>query len=211
MRRLILTGWCGLAHGAMASHTIYPMHRYAKIHDFDIDCLNLATEAAPASWMKVAGLAVALEQYDEVAWLDCDVVVSKSAESIFDDMPEGVWQGMVVHHTECGEVPNCGVWVVRKPMRDVLVSMWDQDLPAYRDHPWWEQAAMLRRLGYRLEDGPKAVDEEVTELRRMSVALPQKWNHHPRDYRRVESPNFHHVTQYDDRVGEARRLCERAE
>jgi hypothetical protein len=48
-------------------------------------------------------------------------------------------------------------------------------------------------------------------LREHSAALHAKWNHHPRDENRTDFPNFHHVTQYDDRVAEVRRLCERAE
>jgi hypothetical protein len=211
VRRLILTGWCGLAHGAMAAYTLHPMYRYAKIHGCDVDCLNLATSAAPPSWMKVPALIVALEEYDEVLWMDCDVVVSRSQENIFDELPAGSWQGMVVHQTECGEVPNCGVWLVRKAMRDTLLEMWSEDLAEYKDHCWWEQGAMLRRLGYEVSAGPVSVDRGPTPLREHSAALHAKWNHHPRDEGRVETPNFHHVTQYEDRVGEARRLCERAD
>jgi hypothetical protein len=211
MKRLIVTGWCGLAHAAMAAHTLHPMYRYAKIHGADMDCLNLANSAAPPSWMKVPALIVALEQYDEVLWLDCDVVVSRSQESIFDELPAGVWQGMVIHQTECGQVPNCGVWLVRKPMRETLLAMWTDDLEEFRGHWWWEQGAMLRRLGYEVLPGPRSEDRGPTELRNHSAALHAKWNHHPRDENRTDFPNFHHITQYDDRVGEARRLCERAD
>lgn len=211
MRRLILTGWCGLPHGVMASHTIYPMYRYAKIHGCDMDCLNLASAKAPASWMKVAGLIVSLERYDEVLWLDCDVVVSRSSENIFEELPAEAWQGLVEHRTECGRVPNCGIWLARQPLRDTLLEMWENDLPAYRDHPWWEQAAMLVRLGYSVEPGPRASRGEITPLLERTALLPAKWNHHPKDEDRTDFPNFYHVTQYEDRVGEARRLCERAE
>jgi hypothetical protein len=211
MKRLIVTGWCGLAHGAMAALTLHPMYRYAQIHGADMDCLNLASSAAPPSWMKVPALIVALQEYDEVLWLDCDVVVSRSQESIFGELPADAWQGMVVHQTECGQVPNCGVWLVRKPIRDTLLAMWHDDLEEFRDHPWWEQGAMLRRLGYAVHPGPRSEDLGPTVLREHSAALHAKWNHHPRDENRTDFPNFHHVTQYDDRVGEARRLCERAE
>jgi hypothetical protein len=210
MRRLILTGWCGAAHGLMAALTIEPMYAYSLAHGCDFDCLNLASSAAPPSWMKVPGLIVALQEYDEVLWLDSDVVVSRSQESIFDELPAGAWQGMVIHHTECGQVPNCGVWLVRKPLRDTLLAMWNDDREEFRDHPWWEQGAMLRRLGYEVAPGPKSIDRGPTPLREYSAALHAKWNHHPRDEARVDTPNFHHVTQYDDRIGEARRLCERA-
>lgn len=211
MRRLILTGWCGLAHGAMAACTLHPMYRYAKTHGCDMDCLNLANSAVPSSWMKVPGLIVGLDEYDEVLWLDCDVVVSRLKENIFDEMPAGSWQGMVVHQTECGTVPNCGVWLVRKPMRETLLAMWQDDLTEFRHHPWWEQGAMLRRLGYEVTLGPRSKDRGPTGLRSHSAALHAKWNDHPRDENRTDSPNFHHVTQYDDRLAEVRRLCELAE
>jgi hypothetical protein len=211
MKRLIVTGWCGLAHGAMAALTLDPMFRYAQRHGCDLDCINLASSAAPPSWLKVPTLAIALQEYDEVLWLDCDVVVSRSQESIFDELPATAWQGMVVHQTECGQVPNCGVWLVRKPIRDTLLAMWHDDLEEFRDHPWWEQGAMLQRLGYEVTVDARSVERGSTVLREHSASLHAKWNHHPRDENRTDFPNFHHVTQYDDRVAEVRRLCERAE
>lgn len=194
----------------MASHTAPLLERYAARHGADFSCVNLQLNDAPPSWVKVPYLADALDVYDEVCWVDVDIVVARNDRSIFGDVPAGAWQAVVEHMTECGNVPNCGVWVLRKPMRPVLAEAWSNGLPRYRIHPWWEQAAMIERMGYSvyLVNGNKKSELLApTELHRQTHFLPPEWNSHPCDSRRPAHPRFIHVTQYADRIGEIRRLC----
>lgn len=210
MKRLIMTGWRGTGHGMMAAHTAPLMERYAGLHGADYTLVNLASPAAPPSWMKLPNLDAALNDYDQVLWLDCDVVIRDSKESIFDAIDPEAWQALVMHTTECGTVPNCGVWLLTKAMKPILQAVWDRGLPTYRDHPWWEQAAVMDLMGYapRLHSGwPYSEDVGATELRNYTTFLPSKWNHHPADQDRVGSANFWHVTQYTDRLAEVRNFC----
>jgi hypothetical protein len=209
MKKLLITGWAGTIHGIMASHTIYRMHEYCLRHDASFSCVNLASDI-PASWVKVPNLIAALQGFDLVLWLDCDVVVANYDESIFDDFDRDASQALVIHQTECGPVPNCGVWLVAKPMLPVLEKVWQQS-GRLRNHPWWEQAAVMEQMGFmpslNTAGWPYSVDAGETELRQYTQFLDATWNDHPRDSGRVESPNFIHVTQYDDRLGTIRRLC----
>lgn len=203
MSDLILTGWSGVDFAEMASLTLPVLRDYANKHGVPLGCVNLVGERTP-SWMKVRALYQELEQFDRIAWIDADVVVVDGSLNILDFLGDG-WQAIVEHHTECGEVPNCGVWVVTKAMRPVLESMWNNGRIG---HPWWEQADLLTEMGYVVTDVPSASRGEPNELFRRTTLLDAAWNHHPGDSRQSHSPRFMHCTQYADRVGVARKLVE---
>lgn len=200
MSTLLMTGWCGSAHAQFAAHTTPLMERYAARHGMDFDCVNLRYSVAPPSWMKLPQIGAALHDYDSVLWVDADIVIVDSSESILDEISPDCWQAMVAHKTECGSVPNCGLWFVTREMRAYFKTAWDSLLAQFENHPWWEQAAMLSLMGYEVIDGPKVVAGTPTELFDHTQFLSQKWNHHPRDEARVDHPAFLHATQYHDRL-----------
>lgn len=203
MRPLLLTGWCGPEFAKIANSTLPLMERYAEKHGMDFQCVNLHSEDAPPSWVKVPRLLTALRRGQETClWIDADVVVFDSSKTILEDVQADSWQAVVEHVTECGQVPNCGVWVVRGPMLSVLEEVW-LARDKYLHHPWWEQAAMLERMGYRLDlthGWPSAARGEPTCLFDRTTFLPPKWNHHPSDRNAVKDAAFVHVTQYPDRA-----------
>lgn len=215
MRDLVLTGYTGDEHGRMAELTVPLMERYARRHGASFGVADLREEdgVTPPSWVKVKAIGEQLSQYDRVLWLDADVVVVQSGENIFDALPPGgeAVQAVVEHHTECGHVPNCGVWLVGKAMMTTLLFVWQMRRGAYLSHPWWEQAAIMELMGYSVylrDGGARSEVVRSSPLRERTVYLPPKWNHHPADVNKLDSPNFVHVTMYSDRVSEIRRLCD---
>lgn len=147
----------------------------------------------PVPWLKVACLEDALERYDEALWVDSDIVITDVSE----DVPcrEDAWQALAVHHTQDGEVPNTGVWLCRQPMREVLAGLWA--MRAYRNHPWWEQGAVLDLLGYDSWSRPTGF-YAPTELYNRTQFLSTEWNSHPWD--EAERPRFRHATMRADRA-----------
>ena len=204
---LILTGWHGDEYHAMAEHTWPLMRAYAERHGHDFRMVLLAG-MRPASWMKIPSLVDALREYDRVAWIDIDVVIVSPWRDIIAAMEPDSWQALVEHHTECGQVPNCGVWVVSKPMVPVLEQAWAAGEDVH--HPWWEQAAIMRLMGYAVEAGPRGRLDTPTTLYERTTFLGPEWNHHPADENKTNAPNFVHVTQYADRLGTIRDLAARA-
>jgi hypothetical protein len=200
LKTLVLTGWAGVLHAQMAAHTLPILHAYAERHGHAFGCANLIGER-PASWMKVMAMHQALRNHDRMVWIDCDVVVVDPAHDILAELGDG-WQGIVEHQTECGTVPNAGVWIVTQAMVPVLEDMWNSGGDVA--HPWWEQAALMRRMGYAITAQPAAKLDTPTTLYRNTTFLAPTWNHHPRDARRVDSPRFVHVTQYADRLATVR-------
>ena len=74
-------------------------------------------------------------------------------------------------------------------------------------HPWWEQAAIMRLMGYVVEPGPHGKLDSPTRLYGQTTFLPPVWNHHPGDINKPDKPYFVHVTQYDDRLSLIAKLA----
>lgn len=163
---------------------------YADRHGYELAAYPPRLLMRPPSWLKVAALLDALNHHEEALWIDCDVVIVDGEKDIADEVPDDARQALVRHHTPDGEVPNCGVWFVREPMRPTLIRLWQLD--RYLDHPWWEQAAMLDLLGYRHRQRPVEL-VAPTELYERTHWLDLSWNSHEQSDRHPR-PRFAHAT-----------------
>lgn len=168
---------------------------FADRHSYEVVVADVASDR-PASWRKVPALLAALDEFEEALWVDADVVIVDPSE----DVPVGAdsWQAVVEHQTADGAVPNLGVWYVRQPMREVLQQVWS--MTGYRNHPWWEQAAMCELLGYRGVPLHRATASELCER---TTFLPFEWNCHRNDFRYPtnEVTRFAHATMFPNRAG----------
>jgi hypothetical protein len=205
MKSLILTGWSGGTHTAMAAHTSPLMKAYAQRHGHDYLAVDLDGERPPA-WQKLPAMYAALKRYDVVVWLDADVVIAWPGADIVAALRSGTCQAVVEHLTECGRVPNTGVWVVARDMQQTLEQAWVEGSDCVH-HPWWEQTAIMRLMGYVVEPGPHGKLDSPTTLYERTTFLPPVWNHHPGDRNKPDKPHFVHVTQYDDRLSLIAKLA----
>lgn len=197
----ILTGYSGDFFEKMSAITAPLMLDYASRCGADFEVVSLAGWR-PASWMKIPAICKMLEKHQRVLWLDADVVIQHSDANLFELVPAGFHQALVEHVTPSGRVPNCGVWLVDRSALPVIEAAWMNDYDG--SHPWWEQSAILRAMGYGVEREPRAWLEAPTDFYRKTFFLPPEWNDHPHDARRVVIPRFRHVTQYGDRLDVAR-------
>lgn len=163
---------------------------YAEAHDYDLHTEAPRMLLRPASWYKVPALLDLLEDYDEVLWLDADVVICDVGRDVADEVPPDKWQALVRHHTPDGEVPNGGVWYARPLLRDALLAIWQRD--RYLNHGWWEQAALLDLLGYEHQQRPVRL-VEPSELYARTHWLGLEWNSHEENDRHPR-PVFAHAT-----------------
>jgi hypothetical protein len=166
---------------------------FADTHDYELIEADTQSVRAP-SWWKVPVLADLLTEYGEVLWVDADVVIVDPSEDL--QVPSDAWHALVAHHTNDGEVPNCGVWLVRRPFLPVLNRIWR--MTQYLDHPWWEQAALCELLGYC---GSPLFAPRMNDLLEHTHFLGLEWNVHINDKRPVDHPRFLHATMHPDRAG----------
>ena len=147
---------------------------YAERHGY---ALHLHTEVLdserPPPWTKVILLRRLLADHDEVLWIDADALVVDPSRDLADEVPPDRFLAMVQHRYGDALKPNTGVMLIRagEPARALLERVWDAtDLI---EHRWWENAAVLRLLGYGL-DPPRL--ERPTAFYAGTHFLGNEWN-----------------------------------
>lgn len=172
MTRALVTFAVG-SHAPLQERSLPAMGRYADRHGYDLISRPPRMLLRPPSWHKITAVLTALDTYDEVLWIDADVLILDDSLDLADEVDEGAWQAITCHHTREGEIPSVGVWLVRQPMRTSLEKAWQ--LTRYLHHRWWEQAAFLQLLGYRA-DPPPCQLVEPTELYLNTCWVGEEWN-----------------------------------
>ena len=169
----IVTGYCGDEWDSIASITTPLMEQYAARHGHSFEAYQYDAPQRPPSWQKLLCVAAELETSDEVLWLDTDVVIVDGTADIFKDILAGKKQAMVRHATNEGDVPNAGVWYVNRSMLGTLMACAMDD--RFLHHRWWEQAAMLTRMGFE-ESGGICKHVFETPLYSDTHWLDESWN-----------------------------------
>lgn len=172
--RAVISYAQGSEHLKLAELTWPLMRRYASHCKASwVPYTEVPAIDRPPAWKKLVCLAHALSEFDEVLWLDSDVVVADH-DDIFEDFPDGKIHAIVEHKTDEGSVPNTGVWLCRRGILPWLA------VAAMRDecvhHKWWEQAAILHLLGYSVQDGQCSRHQE-TSLYLATHWLDERWNY----------------------------------
>lgn len=197
MNRCIVTYAAG-AHEELLDVALPTYKDFAHRHGYDVVIgTNLCDRPAP--WNKVPLLLTALDRYADVVWFDCDLVVVNPIDDFPPLRDNSVWHSMVRHFEGNSEVPNSGVWRVTPGMRTLLSQM--LQLEVFRDHGWWEQAALMTLMGYTVPpQGSHFPDTKCRNVVRTHwydkcQFMRLCWNSHP-NYR-AESPRIVHCSYPD--------------
>ena len=202
MKRAIVTYAAG-AHEELLDIALPGFKDFAHRHGYDMLVGSKMCDRPPA-WNKVPLLRDALGMYEEVVWFDCDLVVVDAREDFPPLVESGAFdQGgkhALVRHFEGGsEVPNSGVWRLTKDAEQLLSQMWD--LSVFWDHGWWEQAALMTLMGYKVP--PQDTHFPDTKCRVVHATywhiackfMRLCWNSHP-NYR-ADKPRIVHCSYPD--------------
>lgn len=174
MSRVIVTSHEGDEFDRIAEITLPLISAYATRHGIKhIDITPPGFVKRPASWKKLIAICDGFSDHDEVLWIDTDVVVVNGEDNIFDATPKSAAQAMVRHSTCEGDVPNAGVWLLRRTMLPVLMSIAMADSAV--SHRWWEQAALLTVMGFVESEG-RCSHQHETSLFRDTAWLDESWN-----------------------------------
>lgn len=193
-RRALVSFGVGPEFEEMLAIATPSFEAFADRHGYELVVepeLGLLTR--PASWHKVPVLLDLLDEYPEVLWIDADAVIVDDADDL--DVPAGYWQALAVHRTNDGDVPSCGTWLLRRPMRPVLERAWT--MTEYLHHGWWEQRAIADLLGF---EGSPLRHVHATELYERTFWLDGGWSVHCRDQLPVERPRVMQASMYPDRL-----------
>lgn len=202
-RKAIVTLAVG-PHEELLEVALPSFRTFGERHGYDVLVADPIDSLRPPSWWKLPAMLSALVRYDEVLFLDADTVIVDPSEDL--GVHPWAWQALVEHHTGDGDVPNCAVWLVRRPMIPFLNVAWSLD--KYLNHGWWEQAAMHELMGYA---GRPVSCVAQTELLGHTEFLDNGWNVHVWDEPKAERPRIMHATMYQDRLGVMREWARQAE
>ena len=191
MARCIVTYAAG-AHEELLDISLPTYKAFAQRHRYEVIVGAKLTDLPPA-WNKVLLLLEALTRFDEVVWFDCDLVV---VDPSLDFPKLKTTHSLVRHFEDDSEVPNSGVWRLRPTARPLLEAI--LQLQVFRDHGWWEQAALMTLMGYSVP--PQGSDFRETKCRCVQRTrwteecsfMRVQWNSHP-NYR-AERPRIVHCS-----------------
>jgi hypothetical protein len=172
----------GDAHMTMHRLSLPSKAAWAARHGYRLVDFRAPLGNRHPSWAKVAILRELLSEYETAVFLGADTWIAPDAPDIVAGMPDEALQALVVHDIDSmpgtprvGYVPNCDVWVVRRGMEPWLEQMDAMgDLAA---HPWWEQAACMRLMGWDIAH--PCVRVRPSDLWQRTFELDGRWNHHP--------------------------------
>jgi len=165
---------------------------YANRHGYEYIERILPVNAypRPPAWFRIPVLQETLPAYDEVLCLGADMIVVDGSQDIATVMEDDKLLGIVGHDTKWGFVPSTEMLYMRQAFLPWLDKAWD--LTQYRNHPWWDQAAINNLLGFDPGRYPLEHVRE-TELYRQTQFLPLEWHSHE-SYCRHPNPRFVEAT-----------------
>jgi len=167
-----------------------------------LSCELLSTR--PTSWSKLKLIESLLGEFEFVFWIDADAIVVDLSANILGDIGPDSDAWFVRHPQQRREdqsVLNAGVFLVRRSafVADLLDAIWKQD--DLIDHNWWENAALLRLLGFSLEPTYERVADSPWMARVSELDL--RWNSVP-EYCESPRPAINHHARADHGLFERR-------
>jgi len=145
--------------------SLHTFRRFAERHGYDVVVggEEAIEDRAPA-WSKVVLLRRLLEKYDYVLWIDADAIILDDSVDPVSLFGEGHYQALVRYCWNEEECACTGVWLLRNVEKAVafLDAVWESGDGYLRLHPW-EQAAVMRLLGYSVDPARFVAATEWTD------------------------------------------------
>ena len=189
-------------HSAFLEIATPSFYRYGSAHNYDCffpseNFFSISTKQFPYSWWKLEVISYLLKQYDIVLWLDSDVLICDTSKDIYDCLGNQDDMGLVIHEVPIGFIPNCGIWILRNTSLNWINELWQYN-NFTRSDGWWEQAAMMHKLGFNPDENIVSLPEKFSLP---FSKLDYLWNPHVHDHRGLPSDlKFLHFTMFADRL-----------
>jgi hypothetical protein len=149
--------------------------RYARRHGYELALHTEILDATrPAPWSKVVLLRALAAKHELLLWLDADLVIVNGSRDIAGELEDERFLYLVEHQTQAGRMPNSGVMLLRGGQETIAFL---DDVYAQTDlvnHRWWENAAICRLLGYRLD--PVGLETPTRLLSEHTKLISPRWN-----------------------------------
>lgn len=194
---VICTSAIGETYHSMLKIMAPTVKYYANKHNIDY-FINGQTSrfdsSRPPSWDKLILMRHLLKYYKTVMWIDADAIICNPNHDIRKDINHDFPMQLVTHFGIKPLFPNCGIWLIQQDPRsfELLEEIWAQT--NFINHPWWEQGALLKLLGYKAGyTGKRKVHfYGPTKYSSWVGPLDLKWNSRPTESDVAENPAIMH-------------------
>ncbi len=125
---------------------------YASRFNYELELhYQSSKNQRPPAWGKIELIRKLLAVYDLVLWRDADAIfVNTSGGDIAEEIESKKLIYLVQHRIAGEKIPNTGVLMLLKSSISLklLDDIWKST--QFIEHPWWENAALIYLLGYKI-------------------------------------------------------------
>jgi hypothetical protein len=210
MKKVITSFGIG-EHKNLLNICVSNLYTYAQKHNYDLFIpselfFNAETKKLPPAWWKIDIIQYLFNQYDQVLWIDADVLICEFEKDIADEIDISNDFGVVVHETPDGHIPNSGVWFLNNSSTNWLHKL--KNFTNFRRSKcWWEQAALLYLIGID-PDAEKIILPHSYKIKWQT--LDYSWNPHIHDHRGIPlNTKFFHSTCYPNRMHAIKNMLDK--
>ena len=117
-----------------------------------------------------------MKNFDEILWIDSDAIIVDTSLDIISEINPDTELAWVYHEYENQTHPNSGVMYIRVTINGLKLFRLANELIDLIDHPWWDQAALMRILGLESQVWPIGIGTVNETIHIKEQKLSVDWN-----------------------------------
>ena len=175
MRRIIATVAVG-EHEELLQLALHRIQNFANKYDYEISVCRKKLDTRPTTWTKILHILKLMEDFDEILWIDSDTVILSDVSDIAEEIHADTDLAWVWHTYDNQTHPNSGVMYIKVNERSRQLFITANQQEDLTNHPWSDQAALMRVLGIDSTVWPIGPGDIIEILELGLQKLPNKWN-----------------------------------
>jgi len=164
----------------------FNIKEFADKYGYEISiCRKNLDLSRPPAWTKILHILDLMQEFDEILWIDSDAIIVDSSNDITSEIDVDTELAWVEHKYDDQISPNSGVMYIRVNANTKKLFKFAYDQTDLIEHPWWDQAALMRLLKIHSKFVPLNPGKIVNDLEVMVQKISGEWN----SIRQASTPN----------------------
>jgi hypothetical protein len=153
------------------------LSHYANLYGYEISiCDESLDPTRPAAWTKILHILNLMPDFDEILWIDSDAIIIDASKDIASEVYQETDIAWVYHSYGGQTHPNAGVMFIRSNLATLQLFEAANMQTDLTDHPWWDQAAIMRVMGLESEVLPFDLKGPFDKIVIKDQMLSTEWN-----------------------------------
>ena len=177
MTRKVIASVAIGSHKELLDLSIGKLNNYADLYGYEISiCFESLDSSRPAAWNKILHILNLMPEFDEILWIDADAIIVDTSKDISEEVSKETDLAWVYHSYGDQSHPNTGVMFIRSNLKTVNLFELANLQTDLTNHPWWDQAAIMRLMGLESIDWPFELKESQVKIEINEQKLSTEWN-----------------------------------